>query len=212
MATALLEKQGVEKPEVAKDEVGPVPYHWTVDALYRALDAGVFEHPELMSLVHGIVMGQPKQTARCTNLTNLLSRQLRSVLQGPFLVYGRRPVEVDPYNQPTAEVLVVTGQKADYQDRHPSPEDVALLVEVVDTNAAYDLGDKAMLYAQAGIADYWVVLVNEAAIVRHRAPTPEGYEEVTRLAGGDTLSPLAAPEAVWAVNTLLGREGAPEED
>jgi len=83
-------------------------------------------------------------------------------------------------------------------------------VEVSDTSAAYDLGEKALLYSQAGITDYWVVLVNEAAIVRHRQPTSEGYQQVTRLAGADTLSPLVVPEAVWTVNALLGRAGAPE--
>ena len=181
-------------------------YRFTAERFNQAKNAGVFDHPELMSLAHGIVMEQPKQTARCADLTNLLSRQLRSALQGRFLIYGRRPVEVDPHNLPTAEVLVATGQKADYQDRHPSPEDVTLLVEVADTTAAYDLGEKAMLYAQAGITDYWVVLVNEAAIVCHRAPTPEGYQDVTRLAGADTLSPLAAPGTVWTIDALLGQE------
>ncbi len=78
--------------------------------------------------------------------------------------------------------------------------------------AAYDLGGKSVLYAQAGIGDYWVVLVNENAVVRHRQPTSEGYAEVVRLAGQDTLSPLAAPEAAWTVDALLGRTEAPEED
>jgi len=50
-----------------------------------------------------------------------------------------------------------------------------------------------------------VVLVNEAAIVRHREPTPEGYQEVTRLMGSDVISPLAAPDAAWTVDPLLNR-------
>ena len=187
-------------------------YRFTAERFNQAKNAGIFDHPELMSLVHGIVMEQPEQTARCANLTNLLLRQLRGTLRGPFLVYGRRPVEVDPHNQSTTGVLVVTGQKANYQNRHPSPEDVALLVEVADTNVAYDLGGKALLYAQAGITDYWVVLVNGAAIVRHREPSAEGYQEVVRMVGDDTISPLARPEAVWTVDALLGREGAPEEN
>ena len=184
-------------------------YRFTVDRFNRAKKAGVFNHPELMSLVNGIVMEQPKQTACCANLTNLLSRRLRSILQDRFLLYGRRLVEVDPHNQPTAEVLVVNGQKADYQGRHPFPKDVALLVEVADTTAAYDLGETALLYAQAGIADYWVALADEAVIVRHREPTLDGYKEVTRLAGSDALSPLVMPEAVWTIDALLGREESP---
>jgi len=100
-------------------------------------------------------------------------------------------------------------RKEDYGSQHPTPEDVVLLIEVSDTTVAYDIGGKALLYAQAGIRDYWVVLVNEAAIVRHRGPSAEGYQEVVRLAGADTLSPLAKPEAVWTVSALLETEGNP---
>ena len=64
--------------------------------------------------------------------------------------------------------------------------------------------------AEVGVQDYWVVLVNENAVVVHRDPTPGGYSSVTRMAGADTLSPLAMPEAVWTIDTLLGREDAPE--
>lgn len=81
-----------------------------------------------------------------------------------------------------------------------------LLVEVSDLTAEYDLGEKALLYAQASIKDYWVVLVKEAAIVQHREPTPDGYCNVRWLVGEDKISPLAAPEAVWTVNALIGRE------
>ena len=63
-----------------------------------------------------------------------------------------------------------------------------------------------MLYAQAGISEYWVVLINEATIVRHRTPTPGGYQDVTRLSSSDPFSPLAAPEVTWTVNALLGLE------
>jgi len=109
------------------------------------------------------------------------------------------------------DVVVIIDRGADYRERHPGPDDTVLLVEASDLTADYDLGEKALLYAQAGIGDYWVVLVNEAAIVRHQGPTAEGYQQVTRFAGGDALSPLAMPGTVWTVNALLGREEAPEE-
>ena len=102
-------------------------------------------------------------------------------------------------------------RKADYGDQHPTQDDAVLVVEISNTTMAYDLGEKAVLYAEANIADYWVVLVSENAVVVHRDPTPSGYSTVTRLAGEDTLSPLALPEAVWTIDTLLGREDALEE-
>ncbi len=108
--------------------------------------------------------------------------------------------------------MVLNGRQADYSDRQPMPEDVRLLVEVSVTTEEYDLGEKAAMYAQAGITDYWAVLVNEATIVVHRQPSAESYQNVARLTGEDTLSPLAMPEVAWTINALLGRTDAPEDN
>ena len=186
--------------------------HWTVDEFYRAYDAGEFGYSRRLELIQGRIIEKMPPGPHHSYLADVVAHMLRVAMEPPLLVRDEKAIRIASDSQPIPDISVIRGRRTDYQDRHPSPKDVALLVEVADTTDAYDLGETALLYAQAGIADYWVVLVNEVAIVRHRVPTPEGYQEVTRLAGADTLSPLAAPEAVWTVNALLGREGAPEED
>jgi len=207
--TAMLEKQDVEKPETVGGETGPVLYHWTVDALYRALDSGVFEHPERLELIQGRIIENMSQGPRHSTLASEVADMLREAIRQKYAIREEKPVRIAFVafdGEPIPDVMVLKGQQADYSERQPVPEDVELLVEVSDTTVAYDLGEKAQLYAQAGITDYWVVQVNEAAIVRHREPTPEGYREVMRLAGADTLSPLAMPEAVWTISALLGTQ------
>jgi hypothetical protein len=51
------------------------------------------------------------------------------------------------------------------------------------------------------------VLVKEKVLAVHHEPSPEGYKEVIRLSGEDTLSLPTMPEAAWTVNALLGEEG-----
>ena len=188
-------------------EQRPEDRHWTVEEFYRAAAAGQIDDPDRLELVHGR-LNKIMQGDRHANLCSRLSRQLRRALDPPLFARDEKPVHIAFDGEPIPDVMFT--YQEEYEGRHPFPEDVALLVEVSDTSAAYDLGEKALLYSQAGITDYWVVLVNEAAIVRHRQPTSEGYQQVTRLAGADTLSPLVVPEAVWTVNALLEREGAPE--
>jgi hypothetical protein len=53
--------------------------------------------------------------------------------------------------------VVVRGSDDDYPDRHPGPDDVALLVEVSDTTLRHDQGFNKMIYAKARIAIYWIV-------------------------------------------------------
>jgi Uma2 family endonuclease len=45
----------------------------------------------------------------------------------------------------------------DYLDRHPGPEDVALVVEVSDATLNRDQTLKKQLYAAAAVPVYWVV-------------------------------------------------------
>src|SRR5689334_1719578 len=48
-------------------------------------------------------------------------------------------------------------RRKDYLAQRPEPGDVLLVVEVSDSSLVRDRGLKARLYAEAGIADYWIV-------------------------------------------------------
>ena len=183
--------------------------HWTVAEFHRAAAAGAFTDPDRLEMIHGRLV-RLMQGERHANLRVRVSRRLRRALDPPLFVRDENPLHFASDGELIPD-LMLTYQE-EYVGRHPEPDDVALLVEVADSSVDYDLGEKALLYAQAGIGDYWVVLVNDAAVVRHRTPAPEGYKDVTRLTGTDTLAPLAAPEAAWTVNTLLRRAEAPEEN
>ncbi len=152
------------------------------------------------------------QGPRHATLTSEIAEMLREVFRPGFALREEKPVRLSDDSEPIPDIMVLRGSQSDYGEHQPEPEDVRLLVEVSVTTAEYDLGEKALSYAQSGIADYWVVLVNEAAIVRHRQPSPEGYGEVMRLTGTNTLSPLAMPEVAWTIGELLGRSNAPEEN
>jgi len=206
MTTALLEKQDVERPEAAEGGTAPVPYHWTVTALYRALDAGVFEHPERLELIQGRIVENMSQDPLHRSTRARLGNRFRAAFADRLVVIDECPVQIAYDGELTADLVALRGAVSDYDARHPVGKDIAVLVEVSNTTAAYDLGEKALLYAQAGVADYWVVLVKENALVRHREPAPDGYKEVTWLSRADSLSPLALPEVVWATEAFLGRE------
>jgi len=186
-------------------------YRWTAPMFYRALDAGAFGMWPEVELIRGKLMEHPGQTPPHAYTVGHIGHCFRDVLEPAFQVREHCPVAPAEDTHADTDVLVIVDRRSEYEERHPGPADTLLLVEVSDLTTAYDLGGKSVLYAQAGIGDYWVVLVNGNVVVRHRQPTSEGYAEVVRLAGRDVLSPLAAPEAAWAVDFLLGREEQDEE-
>ena len=81
-----------------------------------------------------------------------------------------------------------------------------MIVEVADSSLRYDLGEKAMLYSQAGISDYWVVDIGGQVVHQHRNPTVDGYQEITVLDQSSKLSPLCKPEAELSLAELFSDE------
>jgi len=182
-------------------------YRWTAPMFYRALDAGAFGLWPKVELIRGKLMEHPGQTPLHSSALSRTARRFRGVFEPTLRVYARSPIGIAEDTHADTDILVVTASWSDDEDRHPGPDETALLVEVADLTLAYDTGEKASVYARAGITDYWAVAAEAGAVIVHRSPMPEGYKEVKRLTGSDILSPLAMPEAVWTVNGLLGNGG-----
>lgn len=108
---------------------------------------------------------------------------------------------------PQPDVCVVRGSpRASSRD----VADALIVVEVANSSRGYDLGDKASLYAAAGVADYWVTDLIHDRVVVHRQPKPDlsakyghRYAAVTALARGQSLAPLALPNRPVAAEELL---------
>jgi Uma2 family endonuclease len=94
-------------------------------------------------------------------------------------------------------------RRRDYSVQRPLPEDVLLLIEVSDPTLSIDRGKKAKLYAQAGIADYWILNLPQRCLEIRRDPEGEVYRTVQILRSGEEARPLAFPEVALAVARLF---------
>ena len=93
--------------------------------------------------------------------------------------------------------------KKDYSTRHPEPDEILLLIEVAESSLAEDTGEKARLYAEAGIADYWVVNLVDDCIEVFRSPQSSGYQSHQTCRGEEQIRPLAFPEVVLKPSALF---------
>ena len=101
---------------------------------------------------------------------------------------------------PEPDFAVITGT-ARGSSGHPTMAD--LVVEVSDSSLAFDTNQKRLLYARAGIREYWVVDVNGRQLLVYRDPQAGDYATQQVLGPADSVSPLAAPAALVAVADLL---------
>ncbi len=98
---------------------------------------------------------------------------------------------------------VVWVVRRNYRNSRPLTADVLLIVEVAESSLAYDLNEKAKLYANAEVAEYWVVDIPSNELVVHRDPTGNRYTEVNRVGLTGQVSPLSRPDISLSVRMLF---------
>lgn len=94
-------------------------------------------------------------------------------------------------------------RRRSYRAKRPQAAHVLLLIEVSDSSLDYDRGEKAGLYAQAGIRDYWVVNLRDFCIEVFRDPQGDVYRERRVYGIGESVSPLAFPDLSLSVSYLF---------
>ena len=172
----------------------------------RMIADGAFEPSEehRVELIHGEIVpmspkGPPHESIlRLLNRWSFHNADLDRIEVGVTSSVGIPALESEP------EPDLVWFKQGDYSRRHPGPEDVLLIIEVAETSLRKDKTIKAELYAEAGIADYWVVDVVGQVIEVFRDPDParKRYRTKSTFTGDDRLSPLCQPEAELRPGTL----------
>lgn len=111
--------------------------------------------------------------------------------------------------EPESDVLVVRGSWEDYI-QHPTQADVVLLIEISDTTLRFDRNQKAALYAEAGLDDYWLLNINNRTLEVRRDPAPlpsnpavHAYQSVTIYTELDSAAPLHLPQSDIPIVKLL---------
>jgi Uma2 family endonuclease len=94
-------------------------------------------------------------------------------------------------------------RQRDYSRQRPTAADVILIVEVADTSLGFDRGEKADMYAEAGIGEYWVVNVNGRSVDVHREPHMGKYREVRTFTPSEFVAPRAYPQIRLSIAELF---------
>lgn len=176
-------------------------HRWTRREYERMGEAGILAPDARTELIDGEIIEMSPQGSRHAAAIRMVEEALRETVSGGYDIRVQLPLDLDDQNQPEPDVSVVRGHYTDYVDAHPA--EAALVVEVADTSLDFDRHRKAGLYARAGLADYWIINLRDHCVEVYRDPRGGLYGTKQTLTSGETLAPLARPEATIAVDDLL---------
>ena len=119
-----------------------------------------------------------------------------------YEVDPQNPLNLDARSQPQPDITLLDPAVSKAR-RHPRPADLFLVIEVSDSAVAYDREDKGPAYARNGVAELWLLNLDQNLLEVFRGPSAEGYREARVLRAEDTIAPLAFPDLTLRVGDFL---------
>jgi len=175
---------------------------FTVEEYHRMGEAGVFGPDERVELIWGVIREMSPKGRRHVQAVTLANNLLTPALKGRAIVQIQDPVSLKhSTSEPEPDICVLSS--SDPRDAGSEHLESLLVIEVADTLLRFDRRDKAAMYAQAGIVDYWIVNLVEDVLEIHRDPKDGIYQNRMVLKPSDTVSPLAFPDFEIAVRDLI---------
>jgi Uma2 family endonuclease len=190
--------------EIIERKTDPAPRRFTVDEYYRMAELGIIGPEERVELIEGEIVEMPPIGPGHAGETNRLNHLLISRLASRMTISVQNPIRLALRLEPQPDLTLLRPRADYYSGAHPTAADILLVIEVAETSAHYDRSIKGDIYADHGIPEYWLVNLPKAQIEVYRDPSDDGYRDVRIVGHGDTLAPLAFPDAVFSVEELIG--------
>ncbi|WP_117237315.1 Uma2 family endonuclease [Thermus sediminis] len=176
---------------------------FTAKEYHRLLEAGILREDDRVELIEGEILEMSPIGSRHLAAVNRIARLFFQRFGDRAIVSVQNPIHLDPRSEPQPDLTLLKPNPSDYAEALPTPQEVLLLVEVMDTSQAYDREVKLPLYARAGIPEVWLLDLEARRLEVYRKPTPEGFAEARALGPEETVAPLSFPEARLPVAHLL---------
>lgn len=158
-------------PAVPRDLIWRI----SVEQYHHMIRTGILTSDDPVELLEGwLVFKMPKNPPHRV-VTYLLRRLLERLLPEGWYVDSQEPITTID-SEPEPDIAVVRGTALEYFDRHPGPQEVALVIEVADATLARDRLIKKRIYARAGIPIYWVVNLVKQQVEVYTQPTLTGKQ------------------------------------
>jgi Uma2 family endonuclease len=179
-------------------------YRFSVDDYLRMGETGILGEDDRVELIDGEILAMPPigtpHTGAVKRIANLFARRL-----GERVVLSvQDPIRIGDFSLPQPDIALLRPREDFYAGAYPVPEDILLLVEVVESSVRYDREKKLPPYAAAGIAECWLVDIPARKLMLYREPSADGYRAVAEAADLGRVTPAALPECAIDLRGLFG--------
>ncbi|MGK7878710.1 MAG: Uma2 family endonuclease [Crocosphaera sp.] len=175
----------------------------TVKEYYRMGKLGILDPNESIELIDGQIIKKPMKGTSHEAAITRIGRKLGNSLVNKALIRYQSPIHLNEYSEPEPDIAIIKIDALDYEEHHPHPNEIYLLIEVADSSIERDIDFKAKVYAKGEISDYWVLDLSNRQLYVFRQPFQGEYQQKFILSDENELSILAFEEITIQVREML---------
>ncbi len=168
------------------------------------IDAGVFIGNSDYELIRGEIVKKMTQGDFHISCINRLNMLFVPQLVGKAIVSVQNAVVISDVSEPEPDVALLKFREDFYASGKAAEEDVLLLVEVSDSTVKYDRDVKVPLYAEAGIAEVWLVNLPRQILEVYTEPENGKYKTIKKYEKSQTVTLKLLPEIKVKVADIIG--------
>ncbi len=179
---------------------------FSVARYHELIASGHFTPEDRLELLEEfLVKKMSKNTPHVSSLQKLI-KLLNAMLPADWDSRAQEPITL-ARSEPEPDFAIFRPDANAYENRHPAPADIALLVEVSDSSLAQDRIDKLRIYARNGIVAYWIVNLIDRQIEVYEGPLGTDYQSRRAYLPGEAVPIVLAGRTVGhiAVDAMLPR-------
>ncbi|MBI3407951.1 MAG: Uma2 family endonuclease [Planctomycetes bacterium] len=184
---------------------------FSVDEYHRMIEVGILGEDDDLELLNGWLVPKMTRNPPHDAIMDLTHECVRRLLPDAWRIRIQSAITTAD-SEPEPDLAIVRGPANRYLKRHPSPEEIALIIEVAQSSLDKDRNEKGPIYAAAGIPWYWIINLVDDCVEIYSTPSGPSddpqYQKRTEQKLGDSVSLIVdgADLGKIAVNALFGDE------
>ncbi|HMS42065.1 MAG TPA: Uma2 family endonuclease [Pyrinomonadaceae bacterium] len=181
-----------------------VPKRFRVEDFRRMTEAGILPEESGWEIIDGYLIDKMSIGSKHASIVRRLSKLLERKFGDTTQISGQNPVYLDEFNEPEPDIALLKPRDDFYEESHPTPKDVLLLIEVSNSTIEFDRDIKKTLYAEAGIVEYWIVNLPDETVEVYSQLKNGNYHLVRIIEKGEMIESNAVEKLKLTVEEILG--------
>lgn len=178
----------------------------TVQEYDAMIENGVFDENDQVELLNGAIVEKMPKGTKHSAATDRVARVFYRQFGETIFIRNQNPIWLDEFSEPEPDITLATLKADEYENSHPTPNEIYLVLEVSDSTLGYDRNTKGDAYSRAGIQQYLVLNVQEKTIEDYREPSADGFQAKQTYRAGQKFNLVAFPEIEISVSDFFPTE------